>query len=308
MALSRDVTAKILWERAERDLKMAASDALRIERYQLISQVSSLISTLFADLMIQSYMDEDTLTVNSTGRASTGAGTFVAATGLLTITMDSDWDAVDEGNLVTLLIGTNTVIPCYVNTFVSTTSVILGGAALPATDQTIVTALMTTTSPTSTDSISLTGIRMQRTGPQISCTLDSSVTDVTEALGLDDLRVWPTTTFQHKNKIVWSLSGDTLLLKKGSSLSSYGTLTFRFPRVATPVTVDASKVDLPDGAAMELALIKLKMYMLERMNIPVKQVLPDYERQTATYVSALYRAFGSEVSNADILDKVKALV
>lgn len=305
MPLSQDTTALAFFNEAVRDLKLDPN-TLYAERYALCNRAIKTIATLFADILSQSYMEEALLVSDTTGRYSTATGTFTYATSLMTIVMNTSFASSDVGKLVMFRVGSSVYIG-YVTAYNSTTSVTVGGANLPTSDQTVAYAMIVSSTPLG-DLAPLVGIRMMRTGPQVKCVLESTSTTLVRNISVKEYRTWSSTSFQNRNMIVWAFAGEKLWLGKGSSVTSYGTLSFRYPRIPIVITSNTNKIDIPDGAATELALLKLKQLMAERLNIPIKQLIPAFERQIQTYVAALYRKFGSELAMEVIKEKAQALV
>lgn len=305
MPLSQDTTALAFFNAAVRDLKLDPN-TLYPERYALVNRAIKTIATLFADILSQSYMEEALLVSDTTGRYSTATGTFTYTTLLLTITMNTSFSSSDVGKLVMFRVGSSVYVGT-VTAYVSTTSVTVGGANLPTSDQTVDYAMIVSSTPVG-DVAPLVGIRMMRTGPQVKCVLESTSTSRVKNISVEEYRTWSTTTFQNRSMVVWAFSGEKLWLSKGSDVSSYGTLVFRYPRIPIEVRNNTDKIDIADGAATELALLKLKQLMAERINIPIKQLIPAFEQQIQVYVVALYRTFGSEISLEISKEKVQALI
>jgi hypothetical protein len=240
---------------------------------------------------------------DTTGKYATAAtASYTLATRLLTVADQSAaFDANDIGKLVmfreaaAVYVGTVESVP-------SGTTLVLDGFALPTGNLTTLDEVLICPTPPTSTYISLTGLSIMRTGGQIKMELESTGTQAIEPASLEAFRNFRTSAAQNRNKIIWVLSGDQLLLKKGAGLSSYGTLTLRYPRVPINLTADTDYVDLPDGAATALMVELLKRELLRRF----KQLEPNME-DLAILVKNMYSAFATIVQTEEIDSKTQAL-
>lgn len=160
-----------------------------------------------------------------------------------------------------------------------------------------------TESPASGDSeIDISTYRIYR--PALTkIELESSQTDYVEPVSLIGFRTFRSAAHNSRKKIVYAVSGEIIYIAKGDDLSSYGTITFRYPRVPTLVTADTDLVDLPDGEAVELAIIQLKKILAERYEKQKK----DYKQDVNALVQGLYSSFGVTAEAEEHKSRIKAL-
>jgi len=133
--------------------------------------------------------------------------------------------------------------------------------------------------------------------------LESTVTNAVEAVSTLALNRWRSSAVQNRKKIVFSVAGDRVFLKKGDGLTSYGTLTLRYPRVPIEVTADTDKVDVPDDSAIQIVLSFLKKILAERMKVKA-----DYSDEIVRAVQAINAAFGIETELEEVKSRVAKLM
>jgi hypothetical protein len=273
------------------------------QRFELINLAQQRVTDQFYGLMSSSYMTPIVVVNDTTGKYATAAtATWTAATSLLTVAAQSAaFNSNDLGKLV-MFRKTGDIYLGTIETVPSGTTLTLAGFNLPAANlATIDEVLICPTPPTSTY-ISLAGLAIMRVGGQIKMELESSSTMATEPLSLEAFRNFRSSAPQNRNKIVWVLSGDQILLQKGSALSAYGTLTLRYPRVPNNLTADSDYIDLPDGAATALMVELLKRELLRRF----KQLEPNME-DLALLVKNMYNTFATIVQTEEVDQKTQAL-
>jgi hypothetical protein len=298
MAQSKDVTASNIWHDAVRDLG-TIGDVSRYDRFDLINRAVKTVSGQFYDLMSQSYMTDAVISASTSSVYDTGStGTYIAATHTLALqTPSANITTADIGKLVVFRIG-STVYTGTVLSIISTSSFTINSDSYPAGNGTLAMVTILGTSNT----ISLANLRIMRTGANIRLELTTTSTATVRVVSQRDYDTFSTTGGNIKT-IVWCFSGDTIKLKKGDGLSSYGTITLHYPRVPDLVTSDASGIDLPDGAAIEIAIIYLRGLIQRRLNFPIE----NNEATIQQLVANMYQTFGQEVSAEVVKDKVLAL-
>lgn len=155
-------------------------------------------------------------------------------------------------------------------------------------------------------SISLAGLRIFRTGGPAKLILRSSTNGLCHPVSMEEYLTFAnrSSDLENRRRIVYAYNGELLFPDKGSKLSSYGTLTLFYPRIATPVADDSEKIDLPDGAAVELGILKLRHVLAQRYKAPEIDPRGEMERLTAE----LYRNYGLTVTQEEIKEKVNALI
>jgi hypothetical protein len=146
-----------------------------------------------------------------------------------------------------------------------------------------------------------------RVGPETKISIESNaITMPCRAVSMDEFIDFRSTDLHTRMEIVWTLEGEKILLKKGSGISTAFTaqiIKVHYPAIPDDVTADADFVDIPDGAAVEIAIIKLKNILGERFP-SAKQ---DRTEELKSLVSSLYQNFSAQASLEEIQAKVKAL-
>lgn len=295
MALSTK-TAKEAWDRVQEDLGLNANSPAHAFRISDQNEAIRMIVGLFYDLMASFYESSTTLVPSTTGARLVSGGSWTASTNRLTATMNRDFAASDVGNFIAFTDDSNEY-GGVVSAFVSTTVVELSGDNLPTSNlATLTQIILLATSPTS-DVASLSSIDMMRSGQQIRMKLFSSLTTSTSAIRtkpatVEEIKVFRASANQNKNVIIFALSGNNLYLAKGSSLSSYGTLTLFYPGMPINVTDDDSEWDIPDGTPYELAIMQWEKILRRRLGMPE----PDLTKEIQTHIQNMYATFGGELS------------
>lgn len=304
--LSKDWTARRFYNMAGADLESDVNQTAFIQRFDLINKTIELVTTLFYDLMISAYMTPVTLVPDTIGRySSSGTGSWTAATSLLSFAgMNTAFNSVDVGKVIGFRIGASLYLGT-ISTFVSTSSITVTGLSLPSVDGTVAEVMVFSSVPGS-NTVSLDGLRIMRTGQQVKMELESTATKTIEAVESQAVFAFDATSLTNKNKIVWCMSGDQIIFAKGSGLTNAGTFTLRYPRVPNILTSDTDFLDLPDGAAIEIALLHLKSVLSRRMKQPDQA--KDFSAELGGVIRALYSTFGQEVQKDVMKEKVLALV
>ncbi len=302
-ALSNDYTVQTYWTEALRDVTAGKSVVVpEWEKYNLVNRSQDNIAGLLYDLGSKAYQDSTTIVPSTAVKYGT-TGTYNATTQRLTATLNTDFLSGDEGNQVDLRIGAVGYIG-FIDSIISTTIVSLVGFSLPTTDQaSFDTITVFSTSPTGS-TISIAGLRMMRTGPQIKFELESTATSVIEELTTIGLRNFNTAATQNLNKVAFAISGSYALWKKGDSLTNAGTLTFRYPRVPLRRTDDADKIDIPDGPAIQLGIMNLSTLIARRSNIEVNERTKE---EILTITQSLNSMFGKQFTLEQVQQKALAL-
>lgn len=304
--LSRKYTAQMFFAEVVRDIpdQEALAGLLDFEKYNLINRSVDLIAGLFYSLMSNAYMTPVTILPDTLGRYSaSGTGSWTAATRTLTFaTMNTSFGSGDVGKVCVFRVGSLVYI-AQVESFVSATVITLSaGNNIPTADQTVDYVMLVSTTPTG-NIISIADLPIMRLGSPIKLELESTASVTADAVSVSELRTFNSTAPKNVNRIVWAYSGEEILLAKGSSLTTYGTFTMRYPRVPVNVSALTTKVDIPDGPALELAIVKCRMLLANRLAIQV----PDATQTIMALVSALYASFGKEIQMEDMKEKVTAL-
>ncbi len=308
-SLSKDYSYTKIWTDSSFDIGSPQNDPLYVNRIGLVNRAQKAVLGLFYDVMAPAYKDSEMVLTDVNGNYYSSGASYVAVTRALTVTMNAVFTSADVGKLVMFRNGA-LVYLCTVQSYVSATSIIVQGANLPAANIATVNYVMMAATTLSGDSLDISNLRMMMTGQQVGLIVECSETTLVEPITLEKYKTWSPSNPSNINKVVYCLVGSTLLLKKGMNISSYGTLTIYFSGIQNLGTLDADMVDLPDGPAIELCLIKLKQIRYEQYNqlgMPVKP-LSDTSAQTQELVTGLYRIFGrQEIAEDVVQDKIRAL-
>jgi hypothetical protein len=303
--LSRDYTAATMWREAVRDLN--ATGVLSFEKYNLVNRTIQTVAGQFYDLMSNSYMTEATATIAGTAKYETvTGGTYTSAT--RTVTMNNPSAALSSADIekvVMFRIDSN----IYLGTIESVTSSsafvfkihVPYSGAYPAADSTTDEILICGTT-LSGSTVSLSSLRIMRTGQQIKLEVATTATATIKAGTMREVDTF-VGSGRNSKTIVWALKGDSIDFAIGDDLTNAGTLTIRYPRVPVQVEADSDKVDLPDGTAIEIAIIYLRSLLQRRLKLPPE----DNEGELRRLINDLYKTFGAEASTEIVTEKILAL-
>ena len=306
MALS-DITVTEAWDRVRSDLKLTQNNPAYPFRFSDLNESIRMIVGLFYDLMASFYEQTTTLVPSTVGAYYVSGASWDVDLNRLTATMNRDFAASDVGCEVMFLDGSSVYL-ATVSAFVSVTVVELTGDNLPAADiAALEYVLLAKTAPTS-DIASLSSIDMMRQGQQVRLKLFSSLITSTSAVRtkpatIEEIKIFRASANQNKNLILFALSGNNLYLAKGSSLTSYGTLTLYYPGMPLDVTADASNLDIPKGTPYELAIMQWEKTLRRRNGMPE----PDLTKEIQTHIQNLYRTYGAEISATDEKERINKL-
>jgi len=302
MPLSNIYTVDDFWREAIRDINSDSVIAFNFEKYNLINRVCEITQGLMADVVSEAYMTDVTPILSTVGKYGT-TGSYVASTKILTATMNVDFSASDVGNMIILRSGTSV----YVGTILSVTSptvVKLYGDNLPTSNKSSFDTITVASTTLSSNVLDFSTAGVLRYGGQINVQLLSSVTPQVVAYSREGFTRWISSSPSNKNTIIWTIVGSAIHLSKGSSLTSYGTLTIRFPRLPYSVSISTDYIDMLDGSMMQVGISLLRSMIQKRMNIPV-----DVDKNLiADQISAVYRSLNGEIKKEEILSKVESLV
>jgi len=304
MALSRLWTVKRIVNYVQGQLG-AIDPIAYVQRYELLNEIQARIASSFYAIVNSAYSTAVVVQEDVTGKLITGTntGTWTAATSAL---YSASWSSApaagDVGKVVMFAVGTDVYLG-FVSS-VGTNIFYVEGTNLPATDQTVAEA-MVAVSTLSSSVINIAAINVMRSGEQVRIHLESTETDRVTPLGsLEEFKAWRDSALDNRNKIVWTMVGDQILLQKGSSLTTYGTITLRYPRVPTEVDQDTDYVDLPDGALTSLALVMFRKALVDRYGAVSKG---DLNAELQAAVAGVYRAYGQNLSAEELEVKIEAL-
>lgn len=303
MALSNRWTADKIWREAVVDIGESAwGVVLPFERFNLINRAIETVVGQFYDLLAQSYMTEVTPVLSTTGKYYSSGASYDADTDTLTATMNESFASTDVGKVIVFREAANVYLGTILS-YTSTTAVVVTGDNLPSADiATVDDVIVVGTTPTS-DQISLEDLSIMRAGQQFRLELESTVTEAIVYRTTEELRTFRTTAAQNLKTIAVAFSGNILYLKKGTSLSSYGTLTIRYPKLPDQVSAAGDYLDVPDGITMQLVTMYLRTLIYSRLKI----VKEDNKGEIENMIRRMYNTFGAEVSAETVEEKVMML-
>lgn len=152
---------------------------------------------------------------------------------------------------------------------------------------------------------SLGSIRFMMAGGEQKITIDSSLTNYVKFLSPEQFQTWHSGGPQNQGMLVWAYTGENILFQAADDIAAISSLTLRYPRVPIEVGDDSHLIDLPDGAAMSLALLKLKHLVAERE----KQPAPEGGRVEARQLlQGLFSNLGVQANLEDIEEKARAIL
>lgn len=302
MSLSNDYTAGDVWNDAIFDFKDAARQVPDFLRFHIMNRAQNLAQGLVADVVAESYLTDLTPVFDNTFKTGSSGMSYVAATKTLTATMSVAFASTDVGKWVSFHDASNEGGAGTIATYVSATVVTLAGDNLPAADIATVTSIHVVPTTPSGDTLDVSEARILRAGTQQRIKLLSTATNYMKSASDMELQQFYTSAPQNVNVILWNLVGVNIYLKKGSSLSTYGTLTFRYPRLPIQLALDADAMDVLDGSMMQLTICLTKMLIAKRLGVQA-----DYTQEIISDVQAIYRQFDREVKLQVISKKLEGL-
>jgi hypothetical protein len=301
------MTAGELWYEATRDVQNETANIEHFERNALITFEIRNVGTVLYPYFSSFYERTDVFVPKVISKyLKTGTGTWTAATRRLAGTLNIGFVSEDQESIVIFRIGTGAGAQSYlahIETVVSSSIAVVKGTQLPVADGTV-NAIEVPPTVLGADGIALSYLSMMRTGAQFHIKLESSVTDFIDPMSHDELQRWDSTDRKNQGRIGWTLSGDLILMKKGSDLSTYGTVVLRYPGLPYPVVNDNTDIDLPDGAPQGIALLKLKRRLRERYG---SKPMPEYESMMKNQVEMLLGAYGLSANTQEVRKTVEAL-
>lgn len=302
MAASKDYTALAFFQRAWARIQRVNSiiTVPDWDIWALVNEVCPIIQGALSDIFSEIYLRETAL-VSMVGKYYTANASWVAATKQLTATMNAAFDASDVGALITFNQAANTYAGTITSVISGTTVVVQG--TVPA-GNTAVSYVMSIPTAVANDQVSIAALRILNTGAQIKTQLLSSLTTTVDIVSPLKLPKFRSTDAWNSTRIVYAVVGSVLKLGKGGGLASYGVLTYQYPHVCDPVTADTDYVDLPDGGAINLGILKLANLMAGKVNVN----LPDPRAEMEAELKQLYNARAGELNTEVQKEKILALL
>lgn len=228
---------------------------------------------------------------------------FVGAVAVLVpaTRLSRDWTAIDLWREAVRDVLDNAPIELERFNMVNDAVMAVGGQIYPLVSSSYLSELSISNAA---DTLPLGAIRLMMVGAEQRLIIEADAGRIVRPVDLEERQIFRASAVQNKNTIVWAYSGATLYLKKSADIATYPTLTIRYPRVPIEVVLDADLIDLPDGAAMALALLKLKSIIGERYNQPAV----DRSTEARQLMQDLYTNLGVQSSLEEIQAKVKAIL
>jgi hypothetical protein len=306
MRLSRNWDAGTFFKAGFRDIGLDRNSPIFSERFDLINTAVEKVHGLFEWLIGNSYLTKTSFNSPTVGNHSTsGTGLFTYATKAVTFSgMRTSFTSADVEKLCVMRINNN-LYGAFIDSYTSATAIVIRGQGLPSSVTSTIDWFGIVNSVPSDGEILLTSLNINRTSA-VKIVLESSVTDFVKSASIEEYKRFRSASDGDKTKIIYSLSGDTLLLKKGDSLSTFGTMTLYYPRVPYKVTSDTHQLDLPDGACCQIALNRMRISIATRMNR--MDLVKFYYDEMYQEVQGLYKSFGAEIDLETIKAKVSSLV
>ena len=303
MALSKIWTVQKFYREAASEIGMK-NDVAYIHRFNYINRIQAKIADQFYGFMAQSYITAAVLVVDVVGSVmTTGTGTFTVATRVVSITnLSVSFASTDVGKMVMLWDSSYNVYVGFIEEYLTATTVRITGYNIPTSDITIAGFGMAATSPSDTV-VSIATLPVMRTGAQVRMTLESTATKDVRPVAFDKFLLWATSAPQNANAIAYCFSGDDLLLRRGDSLTTWATLTVRYPRIPISVVQDSDYVDLPDGVMIAIAKIMLQQILITEYGGKEE----NWTQKLGAVVGDALRGFGVKMESQEISEKVKAL-
>lgn len=302
---SRDWTYRKFYEAAFSDVGFDVNSPEYIQRFELSHHAIETLQVMLYPLLSGYFRTKVPYTVPLPSKYLTAAlsATYTASTATITSSsMNISFAAVDLQRKLVFRQGAN-IYDVIIASVVSGTQVTVTGNSLPSSDLTLDEILIPATTPVTTH-LMLGQLRILRNGPQVDMSLESTVTNYVEPLSLEEFKTWRTSAINNTSKIVYCLNGDEILTKKGDSLTTFGTLTLYFPRVAVRGIQDSDYVDFPDGGTMQLALAAMKTTIAKRQ----KKDTAFYSAMLSDWIKFLYAGAKGAAETETIANRISALL
>jgi hypothetical protein len=264
MPLSKNWTLLSVAAQAIRDLGLSQGCLAYQERVSIVNRAVQLFQSSYLGDIGHAYFQPLVITPATTGKTDTASITAGVLT-VTTITLAS----TDAGSQFAIVIS----------------GTVYGGVILTVTSTTTATVLMLTAPPTSSGTIyvfpvqtastaSLSGQQIARLGNSHYGYLESTLVPqkAIKYLSYDHFLGFRPNSAMSENTVVYSIDGETMYLNKGKNLASYGTLTYHYARTPVPVVADTDYIDVPDGPAVEVVIMKVEEIFARRERLPV----PDF--------------------------------
>ena len=281
----------------------AVDEVAYAQRFELINLVQYKVASALYSMMTGAYQTIVIMAQDIIGKIGTG-GTWIQATSTLTVSgLTANFVPGDVQKLITFTDGTNTYCG-FISAYIASTQVQVYGNLLPSGNIAVLTSVILVPTVPTSDSISLAGVDMMRTGEQINVDINSSTTSAIEAVSLEALRFFRNMSTQNRSRIVYSLVGDRVILDKGSAVSTYGTILLYYPRSPVLVAQDTDFLDLPDGGVVNMAMVVLK----HELNTRFYHEKRDFLAEGQAIITGLYAEHKEILATQTIQEKMSILM
>ena len=272
MALSTKTGLQVYRE-AARDSQV---ESLDIEKIFLVNRAANDVVSLVYDIVAPHYVKRMYLVQDTAGNYDSGQSSYSTVGNVITMTTPlNNLINTDAGKIVSFSFGSVIYSGTIASVLTTHTFVFLGNP-LPGSSGNI-SNLTILNSNLTTAEVSLSGLNMMWTTEAERLRIEFSVTPYTDYLSFVNI---------------------------GSHLQTYGFGTLYFPSLPTPIGTDTNPVDVPDGACMELVILKIRKILCDRSNGKQKF---DETGQVLTYLKILNSQAGNRMSIETVENKAKEI-
>lgn len=303
--LSNDYTAAKVWREAVRELPNAIN-ITSWDKFDVLNRAQQIAQGLVAEVVAPRYRKVLVPVFDGASKVGSSGMSWTAATKTLTATMSVAFASTDEGKWVDFFNSTDLTVGYggIIDNYVSTTSVVLTGDNLPASDIAIVSNLNVLSTTPAGDVLDISAARVLWSAPKELMKLFSTATNyVRRAESDEDFEQFQSASPQEANAIIWNPVGTSIYLDKGDSLSNYGTFKFHYPSLPTILTLDADYMDVLDGSMVQLTIAITKNLIARRIGEPKKQD----NNELAMLMQAIFRENGKEIALDDAIKRANAV-
>jgi hypothetical protein len=305
MIQSQIYQIKDFWRNATADISEGFEQNSPIwnERFDLCNRACWITQANLADVIAEDYVDDTALNVTG-GNYSSASGTFTLATLDIAISMHSSFTAGDIGKSISYRIGT-TIYTGKIATVVGAGEITITSLVLPSGNGTVADLLVVGAPVGASASIDISSLLLLPYGSEL---LWQVVSDATQSVNFVDRETFTRFTpsyYPNLNLIIWTLAGSKILFNQGNNLASLGNLILRAPLLCKKLSADTDYIGLIDGAMAQIGIAVLKNLIMQR--IPGLKPAED-THSVASQIEAVYKSRGQQIKEADVADKVKALI
>lgn len=155
--------------------------------------------------------------------------------------------------------------------------------------------------------IDIEDLPMMKVGQSLKIELQSSVTGLARPVSFQQMQTFNPNSVMEQNRIIYHYAGNKLYLRSGVNLTGtdrFGDLTIWFPSIPDDVAADDDPIDVPDGPAMEVAIIRMKILLADRLGSPKLEM---YKEDLPVLIQELFQNYGITATKEKVAQKTKAL-